>query len=178
MKTSEAKELFRQKTADFFNGYTVIWARQSRTPKPKVPLVMLTPGNVSRPKAANYSYVEGEPIGHYLSKIPIVVDLFTHGTPIMEEGEVVAYDNTAMDEILCFADFINSQKTNDWCLANNIAFLTDTDAQDLTGVVNDTNYEYRARITINVYFTQDTDTTIGLENTGYFSDTSIQGGIL
>jgi hypothetical protein len=83
-----------------------------------------------------------------------------------------------MDEILCFADFINSQKTNDWCLANNIAFLTDTDAQDLTGVVNDTNYEYRARITINVYFTQDTDTTIGLENTGYFSDTSIQGGTL
>ena len=35
-----------------------------------------------------------------------------------------------------------------------MSILIDGDVQDLTGVVNDTNYEYRARMSVLLYFTQ------------------------
>lgn len=166
MKASEAKELFRQRSKEFFKGYSVIFSKQSRTPKPNIPLVTLSPGNVKRPQAANYDIQDGESVGHYLSRLTIVVDLFTNGTPITENGQIVAYENTAMDEILDFADYINSQKTVEWCLKNDVSLLIDGDAQDLTGIVNDNNYEYRSRLTVLMYFTQNTASTIGIEGMG------------
>lgn len=173
MKASEAKELFRQIAKGFFRNYTVIFSKQSRTPKPQVPLVTLSPGNVSRPQSANYEIQDGEPIGHYLSRLTIVVDLFTNGEPITENGTIVAYENIAMDEILAFADYINSIKTVDFCHQHDVSLLIDGDAEDLTGIVNDTNYEYRSRLRVQMYFTQDTASTIGIENVGSFSDEDI-----
>ena len=61
-----------------------------------------------------------------------------------------------MDDMLSFADFLNSDYAIRWCHVNDVSILIDGDVQDLTGVVNDTNYEYRARMSVLFYFTQKT----------------------
>ena len=134
MRVGQAKELFRALTQQYFGGANVVFANQSRTAKQKEPLVVLTPGNVHRPQDPNYTFVDGEVVGHYLSRFSITVDLFTNGSPVVDEvsGKVVAYEDNAVDDMLSFADFL----------------------LNLTGVVNDTSYEFRSRLTVQFYFTQ------------------------
>lgn len=173
MNVGVAKELFRQLAEGFFEGYVVIFSNQSRIAKPKVPLVVLTPGNISRPQAANNEIDDGLIIGHYLSKMPIVIDLFTNGTAVVDNyGNTVAYSNSAIDEMLDFANYLNSPKCVSWCNTHDVSILIETDVQDLTGIVNDNNYEYRSRMEVLFYFTQKTDQTIG--DMGYFSNIAIE----
>ncbi|MCD8397536.1 MAG: hypothetical protein LUD12_10235 [Lachnospiraceae bacterium] len=172
MTASGAKETFRKITADYFNGYTVIFANQSRIVKPEIPLVTILPGNVHRPLTPNQIISEGIQIGHYLSRISFTVDLFTNGTPVEDEDcDTVAYENTAMDEMLAFANYLNSPSGLDVSDRYDVTFLIESDAQDLTGAVNDNNYEYRARLEVLFYFTQDTGTGVG--DMGYFDETTV-----
>lgn len=156
MRVGQAKELFRELTQRYFGGAEVVFANQSRSAKQDAPLVLLTPGNVHRPAAPNYSFVEGEVVGHYLSRFSITVDLFTNGAPVVDEetGRTVAYEDNAVEDMLSFADFLNSEHTVQWSHNNDVSILIDGDVQSLTGVVNDTSYEFRARMTVQFYFTQ------------------------
>lgn len=150
MRVGQAKELFRALTQQYFGGANVVFANQSRTAKQKEPLVVLTPGNVHRPQAPNYTFVDGEVVGHYLSRFSITVDLFTNGSPVVDEasGKVVAYEDNAVDDMLSFADFLNSEHTVQWSHQNDVSILIDGDVLNLTGVVNDTSYEFRSRLTV------------------------------
>lgn len=137
MRVGQAKELFRALTQQYFGGANVVFANQSRTAKQKEPLVVLTPGNVHRPQAPNYTFVDGEVVGHYLSRFSITVDLFTNGSPVVDEvsGKVVAYEDNAVDDMLSFADFLNSEHTVQWSHQNDVSILIDGDVLNLTGVV-------------------------------------------
>jgi len=99
------------------------------------------------------------------------VDLFTSGLPVVEEetGKTIAFENTAMDDMLSFADFLNSQHTVEWCHDRDVSVLIDGDVQDLTGIVNDNNYEFRSRLSVLFYFTQ---TAVG--HSAVLSEDSIQ----
>lgn len=158
MRVSQAKELFRQLTKSYFAGATVTFTRQSRAAKADLPLVTITPGNVKRPLHPAYKVQDGIQVGSYLSRISMTVDLFTNGTPVTDDetGETVAYENTAMDDMLAFADFLGSQYAIEWCNRNDVSVLIEGDTQDLTGLVNDNNYEFRSRLTVMFYFTQRT----------------------
>lgn len=156
MRVSQAKELFCQLVSSYFAGAEVTFTRQSRVAKPQIPLVTLTPGNVKRPLAPVYKMIDGTLVGHYASQISMQIDLFTHGRPVVDEetGRIVAYENTAIDDMMYFADFLNSQHTIEWCHKHDVAILIDGDAQDLTSLVNDNNYEFRSKLVVMFYFTQ------------------------
>lgn len=156
MRVKTARELFRQITKAYFSKSSVIFAQQSRAAKPKLNLVVITPGVVRRPYMANYGNSGAELIGSYETRMSITVDYFCHGLAIVDEstGATVAYENTAMDELIGFANYLNSKYVTDWCYLNDVAITIDDDAQDLTGIVNDNNYEYRARLSVQFYFTQ------------------------
>ena len=156
MRVSQAKELFRSLTEQYFANAEVTFTRQSRVAKPQIPLITITPGNVKRPLSPVYEEKDGVMVGHYLSRIGMQVDLFTHGQPVVDDetGRTVAYENTAMDDMLSFADFLNSQHTIEWCHKHDVSILIDGDAQDLTGLVNDNNYEFRSRLAVLFFFTQ------------------------
>lgn len=156
MRVSQAKQLFLELTQEYFAGAWVTFSRQSRAAKPDVPLVSITPGNVNRPQNPSYENVGGEMLGYYPSRITMTIDLFTHGKPVTDDetGETVAYENTAVDDMLAFADFLNSERTVNWSHRNDVAIQFEGDVQDLTGLVNDTNYEFRSRLVVLLYFTQ------------------------
>ncbi len=156
MRVMQARELFRQLTASYFAGANVTFSNQSRVAKQKQPLIVLTTGNLSRPATPNYSTVSGVVVGNYLSRLPITVDLFSNGAPVIDQetGRTVAYEDNALDDMLSFADFLNSEHTVHWCHNHDVAIVIDGDAMTLTGLVNDNNYEYRARLSVMFYFTQ------------------------
>lgn len=173
MKATEAKELFLELAENFFTGYNVIFANQSRMAKPKIPLVVLAPGNVHRPQAENSVNDDGKIVGYYQSRMPITVDLFTNGRAVKDDNNnVIAYANSAIEEMLDFADYLNSPKCVAWCRQHDVAILIDTDAQDISGVVNDNNYEYRSRLEVLFSFTQERNQTNG--DMGYFSNIAIE----
>lgn len=158
MRVSQAKELFRQLTKSYFAGATVTYTRQSRAAKSKAPLVTITPGNVKRSLHPAYKMQDGVQVGSYPSRISMTLDLFTNGAPVIDDetGKTVAYENTAMDDMLAFADFLGSQYAIEWCNRNDVSILIEGDVQDLTGIVNDNNYEFRSRMIVMFYFTQQT----------------------
>ena len=158
MTVSEAKELFRQLVKEHFANSTVIFDRQSRIAKPEVPLVTLSPGNVKRHRAANEILDLPEMEGYFHSKLPFVIDLFTHGSPVYDEDmrTEIAREDTATDEMAQFANFLDSQYVTQWCNIHDVAIQVEGDVQNLTGAVNDTTYQFRSRLLVNVYFTQKT----------------------
>ena len=171
VRAMDARELFRQITKYYFQHANVVFSNQSRTAKPGLGLVVLTPGNVKRPYMPTYRQINGVMVGYYESRMSITIDLFTHGNPITEDG-ITVYENSAVDDMLSFADYINSDFVTRWCYLNDIAILIDGDAQDLTGVINERNYEYRARMNVMFYFLQYTvgDAAVARESSIRFPD--------
>ena len=172
MTLSEAREFVRRLAEDYFGGYNVIFSNQSRVPKPGIPLVVLSVGPVKRPQAPiNVDTDEGYIVGVYGTTFPITVDLFTNGTPVIDEdGQTVAYEDSSIDELTGFVDYINGPEGVDVCTANDVSLLVQNDIQNLTGLINDTNYEYRSRVDITVSFTHETKPA---KNIGWFSKAEI-----
>ena len=156
MRVSEAKELFRQLVKEHFGDYMVIFDKQSRQPKPDLPLVTIAPGNVKRHRSANEILDQAEREGYFHSKLPFTLDLFTNGQPVYDNGVEVASEDTATDEMTLFANFIDSEYATLWCHNHDVSMQVEGDVQHLTGIVNDTTYEFRARLLVNFYFTQKT----------------------
>lgn len=156
MRLSEAKNLFLSLAKTYFSNAVVAFGRQSRVPKPDLALVSLTFGNVHRPLHPVAQEIDGHTVGNYLSRISVTVDLFTHGLPVCDDetGMVIAHEDTAVEDMLSFQDFLGSEYVINWCGDHDVAVLADGDAKDLTGIVNDTNYEFRSQLVVSLYFTQ------------------------
>ena len=168
MTVSQAKELFRQLVKEHFANSTVIFDRQSRVPKPDLPLVTIAPGNVKRHRAANEILDLPEREGYIHSKISFVIDLFSHGAPVYDDDTrmEIAREDTATDEMSQFVNFLDSEYVTLWSNRNDVAVQVEGDVQNLTGAVNDTTYEFRSRLSVNFYFTQK---TVGDKATPAFS---------
>lgn len=175
MKLKDAKELFRVRTEEFFPDYNVVLSRQSRAVKPELPLFLITFGNVRRALNPENTVDEGMIKDQYLARAAVTVDLFTNGVPVEDEnGKTIAYENTAVNEMLSYCDFLNSVETVEWSARNGLTILTEGDAQDLTGIVNDNNYEYRSRQELFLYYTHDADTDHS--NKWYFTEAEATEG--
>lgn len=152
----------------------VVYSNQTREPKPSVPLVLLTTGPINRPQFPNDIIDDGEPISHYLTRLPITIDLFTNGLEVSDgKGNVVAFEDSSSEEILMMNDFLNSWACVNWCDAHNVSIMIESDVQNLSAVLTDSNYAYRSRQEVLFYFTQDTASTIGEQNFGSFSSVNI-----
>jgi len=157
MRADDAKHLFTSLAKWYFAHGAVATSRQSRAAKFELPLISITYGNVTRQKSLNEVYVNGEPVGAFQQKMAITVDIFTHGKETKEtvdEQEYTTYENSAMDDALSFVDFLDSHHAIAWSQRNDVAISVEGDVMDMTGLVNDSNYEYRARVNLSFYFTQ------------------------
>ena len=154
MRSTEAINLFRQITEKYFeSGATVVMTRQRGMVKPPLGLVSLGVGPVRRTYMPGRQRIEAVPVDWYPSQTTITVDLFTHGRAVRENGEIIGYENTAVDDLCAFADYLNSAYVEDICNQYNLTIITNGEIQDLSGVVNDVSYEYRAQLEVALYYT-------------------------
>lgn len=169
MRLKEVRELFRQLTKEYFGEANVLLARQSRIPKPELPLVLLTFGAVVRPTRPNIKVFDGVNVGQYSSSVQVDIDLFTHGAPVTDSQlGVVARENTAVDDLCAFEDYLQSEYAVEWCDIHSISFMRDGDVEDLTGIIGETSYEYRARMRLRLSYV-----SLSIEHAGVVDESSI-----
>ena len=87
------------------------------------------------------------------------VDLYTDGLRISETER----ENTAVNDLTEFINFLNSPHVDVWCFINDIDITTGT-VRDLTGVISDSSWQYRAMTELELGFTERTK---GHTGTGY-----------
>lgn len=163
MTVSELREELRQLTKSYFTGAVVSFSKQSFTAKPTTPFISLTMGAISRPINPPIITIDGRPVAVYPASAAIQIDLFTNGKQTeTAEGFTPIVENTAEEDLLGFASFLNSEYVIQWCNRRDIAIVVPPTVQDVTGLVNDTNFEFRAMMEVVVYFTM---TAIGYTGT-------------
>lgn len=169
MDIAGVREALLDLTQFYFQGATVMYGRQSHVAKQGKPLVTLYTRTVTRTLNPPVEIIDGRPVSFYPSSVSVQIDLFTFGkkkevgngyTPVME--------NTAADDMLSFVNFLNSEYAIQYCQQKDIAIVVPNTVQDLTGLINDISYEFRAMIEVTVYFTS---TAIGYS--GILSASSI-----
>lgn len=160
---SELRNTMRELCELYFTGAIVTHTKQSFMAKQSKPLVTITMGSVSRPINPPVKIIDGRPVAFYAATVPVQIDLFTHGRQMdLAPGFTSVMENTAEDDMLSFCDFLNSEYAVQWCHRRDIAIVVPNTVTDLTGIINDTNYEYRAMIEAMVSFTM---TSLGYSGT-------------
>lgn len=154
MDIKGVKAAMLELTQFYFKNATVIHGRQSHIAKQGKPLVTLYTGVVTRPLNPPTRIIDGRPVSFYPSSVTVQIDLFTMGQKKeLAHGYTPVMENTAADDMMSFVNFLNSELAVRYCHQKDIALVVPNTVQDLTGLINDTAYEYRAMIEVTVYFT-------------------------
>lgn len=149
MNLSQVREKLYEITAMFFAEATVIWAEQIST-KPLVPYVTIKIGNISK---SLFPYVDEKTrIKYYPCSTIAEINLYTKGKLIHVNEKVTGnYENTALDDMMDFVKFIESETVTDIIVGYNLDIQLMPPIRDLSEIMNDTKYRYRsmAEFTIN-----------------------------
>lgn len=150
------KKLILQLTELYFTGATVRYAKQSFTVRPDSPLITLTFGSVNRPRDPPMRFIDGRPVSYYPATVSVQIDLFTNGRQEeTEPGFTPVVENTAEEDLLSFVSFLNSPYVTQWCDRFDISIVVPNEVHDMTDLIHDTNYEFRAMFEMSVYFTME-----------------------
>ena len=137
----------------YFSEAIVVWGRVKMV-RPPNPLICLTSGSIVRHYQPITQIINGVSVDCYPSSTTVQVDLFTHGHKLSNEvGAKTAMENTAVNDLTAFVNFINSAYTSVWCEENDISILTNQ-IHDLTELINDAAWDYRAMVELEIGFTQ------------------------
>lgn len=154
MDVGEARQAIYDLTKYYFQSANVTYAKQSFRVKPSTPLVTLSFGSVSRPLNPPVKIIDGRPVSLYPSTMMVQIDLFTQGKQRdIAQGVTPVMENTAANDLMKFANFLNSEFAIQYCRRKDIAIVLLENVQDLTDLINDTNYEYRAMLELELRFT-------------------------
>lgn len=153
MNLSELKEHLHNIIQTYFGGATVAWAEQ-KIVKPTLPLITLKLDSLTYPLHSIKVIDSDESTGYIPSSVRLEVQLFTEGEEkIDDEGDKYIV-NTAMSDMMDFVNYINSDYVLDICDELDIAIRTEGPIQDISALLNDTRYEFRAMQDFFVSFTQ------------------------
>ena len=118
-------------------------------------MVVLTTISVNRPMNPPTEIVDGNPVSYYPTNMVLQVDLYTKGA-LVEVGErqLALVENTALNDMIEFANFVGSEYFINWCHQKDIALALKSDAQDTTALINSASYQFRATLELMMSFTQ------------------------
>lgn len=154
MDVSEARQVLYDLTKFYFQSAEVVYAKQSFRVKPQKPLATLSFGSINRPLNPPVKVVDGRPVSFYPTTMMCQIDLFTVGKQkTLQNGMTPVMENTAANDMLAFANFLGSEYAVQYCHDHDIAIVLMGTVQDLTDLINDTNYEFRAMLELELRFT-------------------------
>ena len=155
MTLRQLKKKLYELTCAYFDSGKVIWGMAGAV-SPRLPYICLSMGDLARPFLPVRGDANGITVHTYPSKTKLQVDLFTTGVSASEEdGATSAHENTAVNDLTGFVNFLNSEYVDDWCGINDVSVIAG-DIRDLTALTNDTSWEYRAMVELDIGFMQST----------------------
>lgn len=153
MTQSELKQKIYNLVTEYFAGATVTWGKVKLV-NPNAPQVVLTTLPVVRSYHPVTQTVDGVPVNSWPSKTIIQVDLYTKGASTTDAINVkAAKEDTAVNDLMAFLNFLGSPYVDDWGLVNDISIHANQ-VRDLTELVNDTTWGYRAMVELELGFTE------------------------
>lgn len=155
MDLNAVRRLMVQAVQAYFAGASVVFGGQNNLTKPKGATVVLSTVSLTRPQNAPEEIIDGYPVRFYPTAWNIQIDLLTDGSRVPGlSGQTVPMENTAINDLTEFANYVNSYFFVKWCHQNDIAVLVTSDARDTSSLVNSAFYQYRATMELSVSFTQ------------------------
>ena len=153
MTQSELKRKLADLVREYFGGAAISWGKVKAV-NPHVPQIVLNMGAVTRPYQPIKQKVGGVIVHAYPSRTTLQVDLYTKGAATnTDPGVTAAYENTAVNDLTDFLNFINSEYVDDWGDLHDISIQCHQ-VTDLTELINDVSWEYRAMTELEIGFTQ------------------------
>ena len=153
MTQSELKAKVYSLVREYFGGATVTWG-MTKGVSPSVPQVVLNMGAINRHYQPLTGQVGGVAMACYPSQTVLQIDLYTKGAAILSgAGIAAAYENTAVNDLTDFLNFLNSPHIDVWSDRHDVSLLCRS-INDLTELINDTTWDYRAMLEIEIRFVQ------------------------
>lgn len=154
MTVNELKDALYEIIQGYFAGADVAWSEQNSV-KSLNPFIRLKLGSIKRPIHFINETQNNVPSGYIASTTMLTVDLFTHGKKVTFEDGYSIYENTAIDDMADFLNYLMSPYVDDLCEELNISIRPEGDIKDTSAVV-DNDYSYRAMQEFVVGFVQET----------------------
>jgi hypothetical protein len=175
MTINDLKEKLYERVSAYWAGATAVWGATNKV-KPNAPLVMLRLGAVTRATQPITQMINGIVFSAYPSETTLQVDLFTKGR--LSEAQYA--ENTAASDLLDFVNFLDSPASVEWSDAHDIAVSLLNGVQELSEIINDSQWQYRAMCELAVSFTQwsaEYNGVLGEESIA-FGDDGIPSGVI
>jgi hypothetical protein len=152
LTVNRLKAALYDRVAAYWGGADIAWGSTDKV-KPLDPLVILQLGTVTRASQPITQMINGIVFSAYPSTVPLQIDLFTRGREV-DESEGEYSENTATSDLLDFVNFLDSTSTIEWSNKNDVSLILLGGVQDLSEIINDSQWQYRAMVEISVSFTQ------------------------
>ena len=121
--------------------------------KGHIPALTIRAGNLKRALFPITREINGVPCDCWVQQYPVELNLMTNGRQVSSDG--FSYnENTAVSDLVDLINFLGSPHAKEWCLANDISIRPNSDVMNVTSLINDVAWEFRARVEILVGFTQ------------------------
>lgn len=148
MTYTEMKRAVHGITTAYFSGATVEMANTKSTKKGK-PLVKLAFGQAQSTKFPVEKFLDGELCSFYPTTAKLEVQLFTNGVRLPNR----AMENTAVGDLTDYVNYMMSEMVTNELNQQNLSMMVAGPVQDVTAIINDTSYEYRALVEFDISFT-------------------------
>lgn len=152
MTVTDLKEHIYDFVANYFQGATVVWANEYMA-KPMYPLVTIKLKTLNTGNMSIDRNIDGEHAATYNASIPIEINLYTKGMQIGSNASTMpSMVNTALEDLMQFVVYLHSPFALNKMEKLDMCMLLNGQVQDLSGLLDDNRYEYRAMAEINVTF--------------------------
>lgn len=160
MGIGEVKQVLYELTAKFHPNASIVWAK-TKGVAPKPPCITLGYSNLER--SAFPLLDEGGEHSYYYCSMGFEVNLYTAGREVSWKGKPMgAFENTAIEDMEEFIRFLDSEKITELTMTNEIAIQWNPPVRDLSELIGDTKYRYRAMAEFTVVFVQEADGAYGV----------------
>lgn len=176
MTVEQAKSCIWKLVSQYFAGASVIWSDQNIV-KPVKPLVMLRFSNVQRSDFSIPQEEDGTLVKLYPTVALLTVNLFTLGKPTRAgAGKVATRINTALHDLSSFVNFLDSEYALAYMEEENLQIMPQGSTQDISELLDNTQYEYRAVQEFTIEFMQEVHGWAGVRTGEDFQPTNSGGG--
>lgn len=151
MTLTELRQYLYKTVKQYFENATVVWS-ESKMTNPTLPYVTLKLKNISTPIFSINNIENNVPRGYYKAKRILEINLYTKGREIEKSGCMAGSENTAADDLTEFVMYLRSGFVNEQNVINNLTIMPMSPVQDLTALVNDIRFEYRAMAELEINF--------------------------
>lgn len=151
MKIAEAKEEFRKLVADYFGDSHVFYAQTKMVKLPE-PYITIQITGINRQVHESKLIEDSGYVDAYREIVASVdLNLYTKGRSIA--GSSTVYANTSLDDLVGFMDYLESEAGIGKQDTAGIAIAVDSQPKDLSALIREAQFQYRAMASFTLRFT-------------------------